>query len=257
VQIIGESFPVSSSGHLALLHDLATLAGYQVPSVTTTVWFNHLLHVPTIVMIVCFFSRRWWRWRILLYQPRRCKKIIVRLVGTVFIADLLTSTMYLLFKVGGTPWWHLAYGFCVTGLVLYRLRVITIQQNSCDWIATALALGIAQSISLLPGISRFALTYVCARWCGHAAQQSFELSWLVGWPLMVAGALHGLLGLYFCGIEPELLHPMMLWIILGATVMAWCALWLVYRMALAGTLYKLAYYMLLPLTLAVTVHYLL
>lgn len=55
VQIIGESIPVSSSGHLALLHDLATLAGYHIPPVTTTVWFNHLLHVPTIVMIVCFF----------------------------------------------------------------------------------------------------------------------------------------------------------------------------------------------------------
>lgn len=164
---------------------------------------------------------------------------------------------YLVCKICGMQWWHLAYGFLVTGLVLYSLRIPTTQQTSRNWGSTALLLGVAQSISLLPGISRFALTYVCARWCGHTRQKSFELSWLIGWPLMMVGALHGLLGLYFCGIDPELLHPMMLWIIIGATVMAGCALALVYRMALRGTLYTLAYYILFPLTLAVAVCHLL
>jgi len=336
IQIVGESFPVSSSGHLALLKGLATIFGVHIPAVTTTMWFNHLLHLPTVIIIVGFFSRCWWRWRIMVYHPIRCKKIIMRLIGTVFIADLLTSITYLVLKVYGIPWWHLAYGFLVTALVLYSLCLLSPQGQNysaycvkiatpdrhCEehsdvaiqwiesalryvliittitgllrhyvprnddrgfmvsmsgnngqnksglrnlimlrtpysWISTAIILGVSQSIALLPGISRFAFTYFCARWCGKTAQQSFELSWLIGWPLMMVGALHGLLGLYFCGVEPELLHPMILWIILGATVMAWCALWLMQRMALAGTLYKLAYYMLVPLMIAIAVCHLL
>lgn len=248
IQIVAESFPISSSGHVALFVQCATQLGYFQPLVTMTVWFNHVLHVPTVIITIIFFYHQWIRWRVMLFHPWRCKKIIMRLIGTVFIADAFTSCMYLFFKWYGTAFWHLGFGFFITMVVLYSLVMCMCHSVSTyHWYVVAGALGVVQSCALLPGISRFASTYVCARWCGKTAQAAFELSWLIQFPLIVAGSVHGVCGLYMSGLSAELLHPSMLFVILMATMIAWYALCMMYRMAIQERLYIVAYYMIVPL----------
>jgi undecaprenyl-diphosphatase len=53
----------------------------------------------------------------------------------------------------------------------------------------ALALGIAQSLALIPGVSRSGATLAAARLRGFARADAEQLSWLVGLPVMLGAAL--------------------------------------------------------------------
>jgi undecaprenyl-diphosphatase len=55
--------------------------------------------------------------------------------------------------------------------------------------ADGLALGIAQSVALIPGVSRSGATLAAARLRGFARADAEQLSWRVGLPLMLGAAL--------------------------------------------------------------------
>ncbi len=243
LQIVVESLPISSSGHTTLFSCLMFHFGHQLPEIVTAVWFNHLLHLPTVFIIVLFFEKQWSR---LACHPWRYKKIIVRLVGMVFVADAITMVFYGFFKYIGVHWFPLGIGFLITAFLLYSLRYCPSGPRIHSLLFSALILGMVQGAALLPGISRFAATYVGARWLSIDAQKSLYLSWLLQWPLIVVGSLHGLVGLYLYGLSPELLHPMLWLVIIGASIAAWYGLRLVYHMAIAHQLYKWSLYMLIP-----------
>jgi len=246
LQIVAESFPISSSGHTTLFSHLASHFGHQLPKVTTTIWFNHLLHLPTVFIVALFFKKQWLS---LALHPWHCRKIIVRLVSIVFIADGITTIFYGFFKYVGVYWFPLGIGFLGTACVLFSLCFCNhnsqnSRNNSLLYIASIL--GIVQGVALLPGISRFAITYVAARWLSIDAQRSLYLSWLLQWPLMIAGSLHGLIGLYLYNASSELLQPMLWLVILGASITAWFGLRLVYHMAHTQQLHKWSLYMIIP-----------
>ena len=246
IQIVAESFPISSSGHAALFSCIMSQYGMQLPAVTNAVWFNHLLHLPTALIIAIFFRRRW-TW--LLMRPWYYRAIIMKLIGIVGVADTITVLFYGLFKTVGLHWFPIGVGFICTMCILISLQWCPQPRKRYSPVCIALVLGCAQGISLLPGISRFAITYVCARWLCLNAHRAFYLSWLLQWPLIFVASLHGILGLSLCGLSPELLRQSLGLVIIGATVVAWYGLRLAYRMACMHQLYKWWRYMLIPFSL--------
>lgn len=243
LQIVAESFPISSSGHTTLFSYVASHFGCRLPEVVSTVWFNHLLHLPTVLIVMLFFEKQWTS---LVCHPLRYKKIIIRLVGLVFIADAITVLFYGFFKCVGVHWFPLGVGFLITAFLLFSLRYCPQGTRTHSLLFIASILGLVQGIALLPGISRFAATYVGARWLSIDAQKSLYLSWLLQWPLIVVGSLHGLVGLYLYGLSPTLLQPTLWLVILGASIAAWYGLCLVYHMVRTHQLYKWSLYMLIP-----------
>lgn len=246
IQIIAESFPISSSGHILLFSSIA--ASYFnciFPPIVTTSWFNHLLHIPTIFIVIVFFLKKYGK-TLWLY----CNTTILMYgIGMSFIVNALTTLFYVFFMVISIRWFPVGLGFFCTAVLLYLLKFMRDDNREYSWWCVAMWLGIAQGIALLPGISRFAITYVVARWFGISADKSFMLSWLLFFPLLVLCAGHGLLGLYLHGLLCELLHPIVWLIILGSSIASWYAFYMVYYMSSKNIFYYFSWYMLVPLIL--------
>jgi undecaprenyl pyrophosphate phosphatase UppP len=105
-----------------------------------------------------------------------------------------------------------------------------------------LVLGAVQGLALLPGISRFAITFAAARWLGWSPGVALERSFLIQWPLILAGFLKGV---WWVSMRPEgmqLLRAPQLFSILIATMMASCGLLLVAHLVKIKRLWIFSFY---------------
>lgn len=222
LQIIFEMLPLSSSGHVKLLFTL--LCGQQAAfrQLENYDAIGLLLHVPAVVVIGCYFFKVWFNY---LCRFVKLDKQILKLFMFCVVADAITTGFYFLFGVVGTDFFLLWFGFLLTGFALLSLQNVTdcIDEKKYS-LKNGAVLGTVQGLALLPGISRFGSTFVAARWLGFASADAFELSFLIGWPLMVAGSLKGIVQVYRAGQMGQLLQLPVLLSILIATVVSWFVL---------------------------------
>jgi undecaprenyl pyrophosphate phosphatase UppP len=150
LQIILESMPVSSSGHLALLSKFFNLKISEQ--------LDYFLHGPTIIILMVVFYRQWSQPLFKLIKPifylcfkqsnvsfrvlpeqRSCVKalyrdsyknlvsIFLKIVSFIFIADLATVLIFFVLKalIQKQVWFNsdvtLLIGFCITFLLLILL----------------------------------------------------------------------------------------------------------------------------------------
>ena len=199
-QVVLETFPVSSSGQIALLESFFHLIKRDVCfSISSNRVISHFLHGPTVFVIALFFFNRWF---FLLSHIGRCWKIILKLSVFVFLADVITFFFYLFFNsCWSKSLFPVGLGFAISAIALLSLRFCQKEQRGKITLAKALLLGVVQGIALLPGISRFGLTFVVARWIGVSSRRSFEFSFAIQWPLIAASFLNSLrfmFGPYLC-----------------------------------------------------------
>jgi len=189
-QIILESLPISSSGHVILVENFLKFFTSNKNILTSLNEIEtHLLHGPTIFIVALFFLNRW----TILFYNKRCWSIAVKLTSFIFIADFITFLFYVLFKkcipISAFP---IGVGFMISAIALFSLKFcLTEKYKSINW-KIAIVLGVTQGLSLLPGISRLGLTFTVARWMKIPSTKAFEFSFAMQWPLIVAGFLHGL-----------------------------------------------------------------
>src|SRR5579871_5599363 len=91
MQVVLESFPVSSSGHCALLELITHTSLYAHHGVRTP---YHLLHGVCAIVIALFFNDRWWP---LVRKWRRCLPQLARIIMYGVITDAITSSFFILF----------------------------------------------------------------------------------------------------------------------------------------------------------------
>lgn len=227
VQAVFESFPVSSSGHIQIIKFFFTLTfldkAYKV--------LDRLAHGPTILILVIYFYKEWSSilFRVLRFERHRASyhrllQVFLRIVGYVFIVDIMSIAAYLLFSKGlkSISWlqsdWATVVGFVITMAALLSLKKLERRghnglecrgqacrkkkekkedkedredkekKESCDVlnIQKVILIGLAQGIAFFPGISRLGATYVAGRWLNLSARRSFQFSFLFQFPLMVA-----------------------------------------------------------------------
>jgi undecaprenyl-diphosphatase len=227
LQIVTESFPVSSSGHLALWQRLWSILFsastwdsslyYDLQQQGMYELFVHLLHGPTLIAVgIVFFDRIKWYLRILYSTPCVMKDVLL-FIG---IADGITLFFYVLFKWVVVVHIPLVIGFCITALLLSSLYWCIYTVYRFSFITNAVVLGVVQGLSLLPGISRLGSTFVVACWLGFMPLQALELSWALQIPLICAAFLKScvMMGMQHCSSIFWLPHVG--WIIVGATICA-------------------------------------
>ncbi|MBT3349117.1 undecaprenyl-diphosphate phosphatase [bacterium] len=175
VQGLTEFLPVSSSGHLWLLQDF-----WGANSQT----FEVFLHAGSLVAVVVFFRKKIWEiFRGMFRGDSLGWKL---LAATVFTAPLaiFCQKFFLLelsvFLVSITL-------FVTAGLILAAEFFRPKLERTFSW-NVAIALGIVQGISVLPGISRSGLTIAFLILLGVPRRQSAELSFLLSIPTIL-GAL--------------------------------------------------------------------
>lgn len=249
IQIVSESFPVSSSGHIALAVCVTTYYA-MMSSAQLALFFSSsaslfLAHIPTIFMLLCFFRTTWIpllrhifvRWHICMH-----------LILYAFIADSITACAYVVLKL--YPYsLPLSYGFAITALMLFSLRWCR-TNNTILTLRHMILLGCAQSIALLPGISRFGTVYGVCRWLGVRPSKAFGVAWMLQWPLMVAGAGIGLMEY----VQGAFVAQPSLSALFFATGIAYGGLYSMYVAAQKNLLWLLSIYMLIPFIISYILH---
>lgn len=253
LQIVTESLPISSSGHVLLLEHLLrrTLQNslFEI--------LDHLSYGVTLLMVAILF---WSDWTSLLAKIisftwaresyRRFISIVLRIIAYVFIVDFITIIGFYIFRelLKGAIFLQspvmLFLGFVVTTVGLLSLAFLPIDgmTHVLDT-RRVFVIGLVQAIAFLPGISRFASVYVASRWLGLSARRAMQFQFLVYVPLMAALFCRGVVEASFCP-EISLFYSVYhgLAVIL-TTVVGYYVLRMAYHWGLSGTFWRFGIYM--------------
>ena len=176
VQGLTEFFPVSSSGHLAMFQ--ALFGGRDGDGLL----FEVSLHVATLVAIVTFYRHRI---RSLIAGILDRNRDAIDYVGKLVVATLPSVFIGLTAKdwIGEQFSNPLLVGcaLLLTGAIVFSTRwtAIGASVSTPGW-AAAIAIGLAQSFAILPGISRSGSTVAVALALGIAPRSAAEFSFLLG-----------------------------------------------------------------------------
>ncbi|MEM7138782.1 MAG: undecaprenyl-diphosphate phosphatase [Myxococcota bacterium] len=190
LQGLTEFLPVSSSGHVAVG---AAFAGIRSPSLALTV----ALHLGTLLATVLLLHRdvgALLRETVeSIRNPSRLRETTEgRLIVAIAISTLITAAIGLALRgpaeafaanlrlVGG--------GFLVSAAVLVASRYAQGQGDDVTWLMAS-AVGIAQGIAVLPGISRSGITIATAMLLGLRGPAAFRFSFLISLPAIVGAAI--------------------------------------------------------------------
>lgn len=240
VQGLTEFLPVSSDGHLALLHSvIAPLPPRE------TLAIDVALHAGTLAATIAYFRKdllamagalmapgaAGWRWRwIGLLALGSVPVAVVGLLGREAIERTFTSMTVV------------GVNFLITGALLYCTRWARHTKRSEADVGTsdALAIGCMQATALLPGISRSATTISTGLLRHLRPDVAARFSFLLGIPA-VAGAqlleMHAI-----ASLEPAARRA-----VAAGTVVAGLtgvvAIWALMRVMLSERLHWFAYYL--------------
>jgi undecaprenyl-diphosphatase len=182
IQGLTEWLPVSSTGHLRLTE---YFSGLKVP-----ILFDVLLHMGTLMVTLLFFRKdiknilvALVKWDFKTENGKLIPLIIVGTIPTALIGVIFGNAVEALFS-NLLP---IAGAFVICGVVLYCSKIGNERKESIGYVE-ALAIGIAQGIAIIPGISRSGLTIAVALLLGTKREKAFKFSFLLSVPAIV-GAL--------------------------------------------------------------------
>ena len=153
VQGLTEFLPVSSTGHLILVSDLLKLDPEKFG-----LSFDVALHLGTALAVLLYFARTWIDLVMGLFRGQwRMPALIVLGTAPAAIAGVLFQSTIEREMRGPLV---IAAGLVVGSIVFVAAEAIARQRRSMTEVGAtdALAIGIAQAIALIPGISRSGIT---------------------------------------------------------------------------------------------------
>ena len=196
VQGLTEFLPVSSTAHLALV---PWLFGWQSP-LLSSLTFDVALHMGTLVAVLLYFWSDWLRLAAGLIDfarghpnpgARVAGLVALGTIPAVVVGLMLQSLVESTFR---TPV-QMAVVLVLFSMVMYAVERIAARRRGLDALTTtdAAAIGCAQAVALVPGVSRSGATISTGLVLGLERAAAARFSFLLSTPV-VAGA--GLKKLY-------------------------------------------------------------
>ena len=185
-QGIGEFLPISSSGHNAVIEHLFERLGNSLTNDSSEfVKLNILLHVGSLVAVLIVF-----RQRIINMLTKDFRLIPMLIVATIPVVVV----GYPIHKFA--PWIQdslplISICFIVTGILLFAtLRCPEGEKTTftMSW-KDALIIGCAQSVAILPGLSRSGTTIVVALFCKLKREEAAAFSFILSIPVIAGSGL--------------------------------------------------------------------
>lgn len=188
VQGLTEFLPISSSGHLRIV---PALAGWDDPGAA----FTAVTQLGTVLAVVIYFRKDLWRvgttWLRSLRDAELRSELDARLGWYLILATVPISVFGLLFRdqieTGARNLWLVATTLVVLGLVLFvaeRVGRRTRQLEDVDT-RTALVVGLAQALALVPGVSRSGATISAGLFLDLDRAAAARFSFLLSIPAVV------------------------------------------------------------------------
>jgi undecaprenyl-diphosphatase len=189
VQGVTEFLPISSSGHLILIPHLFH---WPDQGILTDV----LTHFGTLLAILIYFWRDVWR---LIVGALTLLKGKVTEDGKLAIYILLATIPAVAFgivlkKLGFTDLDRnvaiVAWNTIIYGILMMIADLVGPQERTIDnmTLSSALIIGVAQALALIPGTSRSGVTMTAGRFLGFTRPDCARFSFLLGIPA-TAGAI--------------------------------------------------------------------
>ena len=192
LQGVTEFLPVSSSAHLILL---PWLFGWQDPLINSLT-FDVALHVGTLVAVVAYF---WSDWMALLKavpqlaRPQQSQPAMM--VWAVIIATIPAAIAGILFQDPIEAYLRsplqIAVVLAVMGLVIAFIdgrSSATRELTTLTW-RDAVWIGLAQTLALMPGVSRSGATMSAGRALQFDRAAAARFSFLLSMPITLAAVL--------------------------------------------------------------------
>ncbi|MFA5801137.1 MAG: undecaprenyl-diphosphatase UppP [Thermoleophilia bacterium] len=192
VQGLTEFLPVSSSAHLVLVPDLM---GWEAPTVS----FDLVLHLGSMMAVLAYF------WRDILeivksYFSDGRDALVKRRVGLFLVIGTIPAAV-----IGGLletrfeavfdePAW-VAFFLLITGVLLVASHLVSGERAVNGRgvaemkLSDVLAIGFAQAIAILPGISRSGSTISTGLFLGLRRETAARYSFLLSVPIIAGAAI--------------------------------------------------------------------
>lgn len=182
IQGVTEWLPISSTGHLRIAEQLLGL--------TLPLLFDVTLHVGTLIIVLLFF-RKDIKLVLTALVKRDFKSENGKLIPLIIVGTVPTALIGVVFSNAIETYFTnvvpIAGAFITCGVVLYVSKTGQERKGSITYIA-ALAIGTAQGVALIPGLSRSGLTIATALMLGVRREKAFKFSFLLSVPAVI-GAL--------------------------------------------------------------------
>ncbi|MBA3431637.1 MAG: undecaprenyl-diphosphate phosphatase [Actinobacteria bacterium] len=196
VQGLTEFVPISSSGHLVLVPEAL---GWAPPGLA----FDVTLHVASLIALVTYFAKDLWQVAHgLRTGDRAARRLVVMLAIATVPAVIAGFTLSSYFEGTFTDARSAAIQLVITAVILVAAERILLRnqrtsgrlrgklRNMDDVNALdATLIGIAQAISILPGISRSGSTIAAGLALGISRDDSARFAFLLAVPALAGAAL--------------------------------------------------------------------
>ena len=189
IQGLTEFLPISSSAHLIIFSETNGLS--------QNIFYDVSLHFGTLIA-ACFYFRA----DLLeiyysviehksLFKNKLLKQLIISSIPTLFLGFILANFIDSYLRTG----FIIAFTTILFGLILFMATYrkadrISMQETT---LKDALIMGLAQSISLVPGVSRSGVTISAGLFLGLDNKTASRFSFLMSVPVIAAIALYLLL----------------------------------------------------------------
>ncbi|HET9930583.1 MAG TPA: undecaprenyl-diphosphate phosphatase, partial [Polyangiaceae bacterium] len=188
VQSITYVLPVSSDGHVALM-DL--LFGLRAPTPLMAVALRFAALVSTAFVLRYRFARLLREGVLAFRYPDRLWTTSGgRDAVVVVFASFPTALFGLFLREPVSAWARspLMVGIGLLGTSAWLLSTLWLKPGKSEFpgLLGSILIGVAQGLSILPGLSRSAGTIACALWLGVRPDRAFELSFLASLPPLLA-----------------------------------------------------------------------
>jgi undecaprenyl-diphosphatase len=184
VQGLTEFLPVSSSGHLVVAQ---AVIGLSAPGVLIEV----ALHVATLLAVVIVY---WQRIGQLIAGAFRADRPALTYVGLLVLGSVPAAVVGVLFA----DWFERAFdsllvvgvNFLFTAAILWSTRWLrAAARTPVPTPSAAVAIGCAQALAILPGVSRSGTSISAGLWLGIEPARAAEYSFLLAIPAIAGAAL--------------------------------------------------------------------
>ncbi|OQX91412.1 MAG: hypothetical protein B6D58_08225 [candidate division Zixibacteria bacterium 4484_95] len=178
-----EFLPISSSGHLVLAEKIL---GNKA---SANLMFEVFVHTGTMVSVLIYFRMKIWQMIKSIFPPYTSDKIpLLRLVGTIAIGTVPAVIIGFAFEHfierAFNLTWFTSLMLLVTAVVLLSTHFIKSGKSEISFI-NGFLIGIAQSLALLPGISRSGMTISAGLFLKVTPTQAAEFSFLLSLPAVL------------------------------------------------------------------------
>lgn len=224
VQGLTEFLPVSSSAHLVLV---PSAFGWDFDPAFAFA-FDVLVQMGTLLAVIVYFAPTLRDMLVAVWSGLRARRPLAdplaRLGWLILLATVPATVAGLLFHdiveaaFGNTT--AVLFFLLFTGAVLAGSERFGRQQRTLDQLSgvDAIAVGAAQALALLPGISRSGCTISAGLLRGLQRAEAARLSFLMSIPVMMGAGLVGLKDLTDLSAGPELLLPVAIGFLTAAVV---------------------------------------